>query len=291
MFKKKRMKVTFEGPCINAGVSLDDVHKALKHVHNAVELMVMELTGDFSKGHPCFESSRHENSFRLKSSSSGALTAELVVSGPANGQQDGETYHERAFERILGWKSRTDVDLPYHVADELRSIGNGLSEEVDAVWLGDDDNSQMVKIERQDHETSSECASYIENAILHGWLKEVNRDEGVAELHRYRGRHVELKFGSDLQDDMRQLATQYVEVRGSGYINAQDRWEFVNVSEVNATRSGFKPFDLDAFLNNLDPQKVFDPENVVTVSEPFDVDAFLKEIYDARKAGRSEVKD
>lgn len=53
------------------------------------------------------------------------------------------------------------------------------------------------------------------------------------------------------------------------------------VEQISGTRSCREPFDLEAFRNNPNP-KIFDPDDMVTVSEPFDVDAFLRTIYEGR---------
>ncbi len=60
------------------------------------------------------------------------------------------------------------------------------------------------------------------------------------------------------------------------------------VEQVSGTRSWREPFDIDALLNDPNP-KVFDPDNVVTVSEPFDVDEFIRTIHEGRDAGHEET--
>ena len=92
-----------------------------------------------------------------------------------------------------------------------------------------------------------------------------------------------LRFDDALSEEMLRLATQFVEVRGSGRINDDDDWTSVHVEELLATRSHFEPFDLDAFLNDLNP-KIFNPDEVITASEPFDVDEFVRSIREARDA-------
>ena len=85
---------------------------------------------------------------------------------------------------------------------------------------------------------------------------------------------------------MQRLATQFVEVRGSGRFSADDEWVSVQVDSISGTPSGHEPFDLDAVLNNPNP-KLFDPDNVVTASEPFDVDEFVRVIHEGRDVGGS----
>ena len=129
-----------------------------------------------------------------------------------------------------------------------------------------------------------------EPALVHGWLMEVNWACGTAKLHLVHGRVVPLRFEPALNDDMRRLATQYVEIRGRGRFNDNDNWNMVFVEQVSGTRSWSEPFDLEAFRNAPNP-KIFDPEKVVTVSEPFDVDEFIRTIQEGRDAGQKEFSN
>ena len=124
----------------------------------------------------------------------------------------------------------------------------------------------------------------IEEALLYGWLKEVDWDGRTARLHDADGGSVRLSFGPELDGEMRRLATEYVEVRGTGCFDDRDEWVEVRVEEMNETRSGSEPFDVDAFLNAPNP-KVFDPQKVVPIDltdEEFE--AFLSTIRQGREA-------
>lgn len=123
-----------------------------------------------------------------------------------------------------------------------------------------------------------------ESALVEGRLMEVNWACGTAELHYIPQRIVPLRFDPVLNDDMRRLATQYVEIRGRGRFNDNDEWDIIYVEQITDTRSWSEAFDLKAFRNNPNP-KIFDPEKVVTVSEPFDVDEFIRIIREGRDAG------
>ncbi len=120
-----------------------------------------------------------------------------------------------------------------------------------------------------------------ESALVEGRLMEVNWACGTAELHFIPQRVVPLRFDPALNDDMRRLATQYVEIRGRGRFNDNDEWDIIFVEQITSTRSWSEPFNLDAFRNNPNP-KIFDSEKVVTVSEPFDVDEFIRVIHEGR---------
>ena len=95
-----------------------------------------------------------------------------------------------------------------------------------------------------------------EVALLHGWLKEVNWDKGTAQLDDVMGGYTRLVFDSALSLDMQRLATQFVEVRGSARFNADDEWVSVQVDSISGTPSGREPFDLDAVLNDPNPEAV-----------------------------------
>ena len=120
-----------------------------------------------------------------------------------------------------------------------------------------------------------------ERALLHGWLKDVNRNKGTAQLHDVEDSYVRLLFDSALGQAMERLATQFVEVRGSGRFNADEEWISVQVDSISGTPSGREPFDLETVLNDPNP-RLFDPDQMVTASEPFDVDEFVRVIHEGR---------
>ena len=103
-----------------------------------------------------------------------------------------------------------------------------------------------------------------EPALVEGRLMEVNWAYGTAELHYIPQRVVPLRFDPSLNDDMRRLATQYVEIRGRGRFNDNDEWDIIYVEQITSTQSCSEPFDLEAFRNNPNP-KIFDPDKIVTI--------------------------
>ena len=167
------------------------------------------------------------------------------------------------------------------MTDRLSAIPSALDDGV-RVWLGSAADRRRVEIKRR--EGGAGPGGKAEEALLYGWLQEVNWAMGRAQLHDYTGGYVALRFEPALASDMLQLATQYVEVRGRGRFNKDDEWTSVQVEGVSGTRSWREPFDLDAFLNDPNP-KIFDPEKVVTVSEPFDVDEFIRTSHEGRDVG------
>ena len=124
----------------------------------------------------------------------------------------------------------------------------------------------------------------VEEALLAGWLKEVNWHRGTAQLHDNAGGYVSLRFDPALADEMLRLATQYVEVRGSGRFNDQDEWTTVRVEQLRETQAWSEPFDLDAFLNDPEP-KLFDPDDLVRIDATDEEwDAFDRAIREGREA-------
>ena len=103
-----------------------------------------------------------------------------------------------------------------------------------------------------------------EEALLQGWLKEVNWAKGTAQLHSYAGGYVRLEFDSSLEEEMLRLATQYVEVEGTGRFSDEGNCRKVTVNALSNDRSWGEPFDMDAFLNAADA-KVFYPDERLTV--------------------------
>ncbi|MYH40790.1 MAG: hypothetical protein F4150_03270 [Chloroflexi bacterium] len=93
-----------------------------------------------------------------------------------------------------------------------------------------------------------------------------------------------LTFGRSLHVAMLRLATQYVEVRGSGQFGKDGEWTSVHVNQLNETRSSSEPFDLDSFLNEPDP-KIFDQDKIVTIDLPDEEwEAFDRAIRAGREA-------
>ena len=104
-----------------------------------------------------------------------------------------------------------------------------------------------------------------EEAVLAGWLKEVNWDRRTAQLHQLRGRYVRLRFDAALDREMSRLATRYIEVRGCGRLNRNGDWSTVRVDNVCEPRAWHEPFDLEAFRSPVSP-KTFDPKKIVAIA-------------------------
>lgn len=122
------------------------------------------------------------------------------------------------------------------------------------------------------------------NVLLYGSLEVINWDKGTALLYRYEEQPVNLSFDASLNEQMKYLAMSEVKVKGLSRLNHDDTWGTVTIKEINRTSptDGIpRSFDLEGFKNDP-PPKIFDPENIVTMSEPFDTEEFIRTIYEGR---------
>ncbi len=112
--------------------------------------------------------------------------------------------------------------------------------------------------------SEEEPAGDIEEALLTGWLKDVDWQSGTAQLHDAGGGQVSLRFDPSQAEQMRRLTGRHVELRGSGRFDDQDEWITVRVEQLRETQAWSKPFDLDTFLNKPE-QKRFNPGQLVRI--------------------------
>ena len=216
----------------------------------------------------------------------GSLVAELTLA-PPDGQLPLKDYAEQALTAICNWDGSQDSTLPTAVTDRLCDIPSALPVDV-RLWLGSADFPRKTEIRRL--RPTAHHLPQSEEALLYGWLKEVNWHRYTAQLHDYTGSYVRLRFAPEHAQNMQRLATQHVEVRGRGQFNRKGDWTTISVEQITAARSWGEPFDIDEFLNDPDP-KIFNPDNLVTASEPFDVDEFVRVIHAGRDEGRKEQSD
>ena len=286
---EKQLWVTFEGPGIaEHGVPVTALVATLDGVQDATRLMVEHLGGrQRGPGQPV-KWVRDQSRLRLATTHPGSFVAALVLEPPPeDSQRYLENFGLQAIEALKTWDGSEGSTLPRPVTDSLYSISRALPDDMQ-LWMGDADVPRKVEIKRLGH--IARATPEAEEALLEGWIKEVNWDRRTAQLHDYAGGYVRLRFDAALDEEMLRLARQYVEVRGRGGFNAKDEWTSVEVEYLNATRSWRSPFDLDAFLMSPSP-KIFDPREVVTASEPFDVDEFIRAIHkgrDVRQEGSSD---
>ena len=281
-----QLYVKFEGPNIGEeGVSLDDLQKTFNHLQKALWLMVSYLEGVTTPSGRPPARVRRGSVLRLMGTSPGSLVAELGIPASTGIPSSVGNASLKAIDLIVRWHPEEDYSLPTPVAEELLSIGSDLSTDVAYVRLSDPGNDYHVDIPRKEPERLALLTTPLStgemSAQLHGWLREVDWDKRTARLHRYEDRPVQLRFNSNLDEDMHWLARQYVEVIGHGRINRNDQWTRVQVEQIDGVNLIGEPFDLEAFWNNPNP-KIFRSDEVVRASEPFDVDEFNRIIREGR---------
>ena len=276
-----KLHVTFQGPQISeAGVSVEDLHKTFDRLQRALWLMVSHLEGVTTPAGRSPAWVRRGSELRLLGTAEGSLVAELGVSSLRDHRASAEDVPQKAVNLIMTSYAVEDDILPPAVEAELMNIGVGLSQGITNVRLDDPETGYFADFPRREkareapfYPSPAAVAEEAEAALLHGRLLEVDWGARTARLHRVEAQPVRLRFNTHLDDEMHQLARQYVEVRGRGAFDRNDRWSNVDVDRISAVRPGHEPFDLGALLTSPNP-KIFRSNEVVRASEPFDVDEF-----------------
>lgn len=188
-------------------------------------------------------------------------------------------YSGEGLDALLDSVGSDDPTLPEPVNDALLKMQRAFPVGMHVVLSdGADRSVEFSHVGSPPKEARSEP----EQALLSGWLKEVNWKEHTAQLHRGMHPLVKLRFDETMNETMRQCANQYVELTGSGRLNESDLWGQVTVQAIAATSRG-KPFDRESFLS--DPTaRPFDPDDLV----PMDLTeeewtSFLNAIREGRK--------
>ena len=274
-----QLYVTLEGQRVNDnGVPVDGFVAALEGVQDAMRLMVEHLAGQKRGRGRRPQWIREESMLRMVGTRNGSLVAELSLDSSTRKKVNSEMYGERAFRALQRWDGEEDSGLPREVTDRLFAIPNKLPPDV-RLWLGNEDKLRKVEVRRTIRTRNR--AGALEETHLYGWLKAVNWDKRRAQLHRYSEGFVQLRFTSSLDEEMKRLATQYVEVQGRGKFNEKDQWQYVSVEQIHDARGWGEPFDLETFQSNSET-KVFRSDEVVRASQPFDVDEFNRMIREGR---------
>ena len=86
------------------------------------------------------------------------------------------------------------------------------------------------------HEQDESQVELIEDALVMGKLMEVDWTNKTARLEQFREKPIKLRFNRALAEDMREYATQYVQIRGKGWLKAPDtdkeEWVDIEVKSV-----------------------------------------------------------
>ncbi|MYK68772.1 MAG: hypothetical protein F4020_04215 [Gammaproteobacteria bacterium] len=303
-----QLSITLDGPDVTDGsVPVAALVATLDGVQDAMRLMVLHLAGLEPKPGRPPAWVREQSGLRLVSAEPGSFAAVVELDRPRDVQGVVGTsespearsdalpaaYGEVAFASLLEWDGSAESTLPQTVSERLAAIPTRLPAQCE-VWLGSPGDRRRAKITAEPHISGSLVTALAplplrappgeEEALLYGWLREVNWGARTAQLHDARDGFVPLTFGRSLHVAMLRLATQYVEVRGSGQFGKDGEWTSVHVNQLNETRSSSEPFDLDSFLNEPDP-KIFDQDKIVTIDLPDEEwEAFDRAIRAGREA-------
>ncbi len=263
------------------GANLDDFRHVLDGISRAMRLMVEHLDErQVTPGQPP-RRVREQSGLQIARLKSGSLGAELTYAPPEGKQLRIENYGPTALDALREWDGTDESTLPEPVTECLYGTAARLGSKA-VLYLGNREEPKRVPVLASKPAASPRTDS--EEALLAGWLKEVNWHRGTAQLHDRAGEYVSLRFDRPLAGEMRRLATRYVEVRGSGRFNDQDEWTTVRVEQLGETQAWSEPFDLDAFHNNPEP-KIFDPDKLVRIDlTDEEWEAFNHAIREGREA-------
>lgn len=278
------LEITFERP-EKCGVPIGGLATALKSVQDAMRLLVEHLEDRKPRpGPPPKWVQEQRTLLLLVTTHPGSLVAELTLESPPSGQAYPDDYGSQAFDALRCWDGNEDSTstLPASVTGKLCDAASALPEDT-LIFLGSAGN--RIEIKRRASTGISGQAT--EQALLYGWLHEVNWKKSTAQLYDHTGGYIPLRFEPALNEKMRHLAMRYIEIRGHGRLNNDGDWAFVQIEQVSGKHLRNEPLDLDKLLSNPHP-KIFDPEKVITASEPFDVDEFNRIIHQGREVRRQE---
>ena len=257
--------VTLDKPGADeSGVLVEDFQPVLEGVTRAVQLMVSHLGGRSPGPGRIPDWVRDQSRLRITTVRTGSLVVEFTHDPPAGQppQLSWESHGEQAIRALRDWDGREGSTLPPVVTECLWGAASGLSDGWQ-LWLGSQSEPRRIEIKRRDTDKIVPV-KVEEEALLQGWLKEVNWAKGTAQLHSYTGSYVCLEFDSSLEEEMRRLATRYVEVEGTGLFSDEGDCKKVTVNALSNDPPWGEPFDTDAFLNAADA-KLFYPDETLTV--------------------------
>ena len=126
------------------------------------------------------------------------------------------------------------------------------------------------------HEQDEIHVELIEDALVMGTLMAVDWANKTARLDRFHRKSVKLRFGKELDEEMRRLATQFVQIEGKGYLKSPDtdkeEWIHIHVKEVSVP-----------YQNKPKPFRGADIEHI---GSPFESNEELDEFIQVIREGR-----
>ena len=126
------------------------------------------------------------------------------------------------------------------------------------------------------HEQDESHVELIEDALVMGTLMAVDWANKTARLDRFWQKSVKLRFGKELDEEMRPFATQFVRIEGDGYLKAPDtdkeEWVHIHVKEVSVP-----------YKNKPKPYRSAEWEaDTRAIDLSFDVDEFNRIVCEGR---------
>ena len=124
------------------------------------------------------------------------------------------------------------------------------------------------------HEQDETGVQVIEDALVMGNLMAVDWTNKIARLERFREKPIKLRFGKELDEDMRRFATHYVQIEGKGYLKRDiERWASIDVERVSLPYEGNEP-------------KIFRSADSALLESPFESNEELQDFIQIIREGR-----
>lgn len=282
------LTITFEGAGIeDAGLPLESFLTALGGLQDAMRLLVVHLGGgEMGKPGPPPKWAREQSALRLVAIHKGSMITELAPKAAEAGP-DGQNLGIQAMRALRRQNANGQPALPEQVLNKLGEMSSRLPAGT-KVWLGDMARPRQMEIQPPSRPAKSPLES--EHMLLWGWLKEVNWDKSTAQLHEYHGAdYIRLRFDKRLKDQMIRLATKHVEVRGNGRFKIDDKLDYLQVEEIEDTRS--LTFSVEEYKNNPNP-KIYYPDKSNKVDMDYEeYQEFRKEIRKNRNLSKGREID
>ena len=180
-----RLTATFEGPDIEIRGVPSDIFTAMLHgVQDVVRLLVQHLGGRDPGPGRLPQWVLKQSTIGITAIRPGSVAADLVLF-PPSGQADLLDYGARALETLLNWNQVGDTTVHSRVEERIGGITRTLPEDM-KLFLGTPNNTHRLEL-RQTKPIAGLTSEADEEALLYGWLKEVNWHNRTAQLHQAVG--------------------------------------------------------------------------------------------------------
>lgn len=282
------LTITFEGAGIeDAGLPLESFLSALGGLQDAMRLLVVHLGGgEMGKPGSPPKWAREQSALRLVAIHKGSMITELIPR-VAEAGPDGEHFGIQAMRALRRQNANGQPALPEQVLNKLGEMSSCLPDGT-KVWLGDMAQPRQTEVRPPPRPAKPPLES--EHMLLWGWLKEINWAKNTAQLHEFHGAdYIRLRFDKKLKDQMTKLATKHVEVRGHGQFKRDNKLDYLQVEEIEDTRS--MTLTMEEYKNNPNP-KIYYPNQTSKVDMDYkEYQEFRKEIRNDRNLSKSREID